>query len=431
MNKKGLIIAILLLVILFSISVSAAGETHWFLTTNSPSSGSSDIGRSVGNILTAVVNGLVGIADATINLPMNMGQTSSLAMILTFIVMFALIYPATGLLSLFKPRENRGARKAFAVAFAILVVFFSPASRYVQEFILVYFSTLVSLGLFALFIVAIWWIWVHSRKGIASANKVGAEATKISSANKKMNAESHKIMQNAKNEEKMLRRERDAIDDLQHLTHQERSSVHDQEKRWHNIRDQIRKLESMTTDAGTRLSGQIINELSAVMRSEHHQDEVNDLLYRLSMKNKNVGKKLTHLVNISDIKYSELLDHLKDKHGVDERHAKRMIDDARHNAVLLYNLSKRLDNFAWQEEKYNSKVNDQTIAVISALIRGNATTAGHHCEEVIKELKKEEKLLNELKYTEGRMRKIEKHVFDDIINFFHDESNLESTMFGA
>ncbi len=435
-NKQFIILSILITILLVSFASAQSSSNWWYLSKDS-SAGSSGalagdgFGSNIANIFGVVINSVAQLAMLPVTLPLDNGDTSALAMILTFIIMFSIIHPATAFIHLFKNGQNKGPRKAFSIAFSLLVVFFSPAANYVFTFIRDWVSWLIQWALLFLFVVILWWIWNQTRKGFASVNKIGAEAGTIEGANKRANQDSRKIKYEAKNEEHALRREKETIEELEHLTHQERQQVHTQLNHWQNIKHKLARMGDVSTDSGKKLRAQLLDEVSSLLRHEHKTEEVNDMLYKLSMRNKHDAEKLKKFLAISEDKYNDLMKQLTGETGrgtnisptvhtrMDVNAAKKHIHEARHNAAMLYNLSKRLENFAWKEEKYQSQVANDTMNFIGALRNADGPAAGSLCDKIIKELHREEQLLNELKYTEGRLMKMDHNIFREIIDSEH------------
>lgn len=398
---------LILLVILLSISSSfTLAQDNWWVNSGGSSSGDS-IASAISNPIQIAINTLLRLAEATVNLPRH-GTTSALALLLTFILLFALIYPATGFIPPFKDAKSQGPRKAFAVAFAILVVFFSPISIYVYEFIRVYLSTLVAIALFALFIVLFWFIIRYSGRGFAEANKVGAESAKINLANKKIHDEVNK-------ERQILKREDHAIQHLEQLTHEEKDLARSEEKKWENLLHRMSKIESISTPAGQQIRDQLIAEAMTLMRREDKQNHINEKLMHLLSHDEHEERRLKALIESNSDQIAEALHNLGGTTR-DLNHAKRVVADAKHNASLLINLTKRLENFVRRDHKYESRIRTNTEHVIASLRRNNVAEAAHLVKEIINEIKHEERLLNEILYTEGRMQTIDHHLFSQIKN---------------
>jgi len=293
---------LILLVILLSISSSfTLAQDNWWVNSGGSSSGDS-IASAISNPIQIAINTLLRLAEATVNLPRH-GTTSALALLLTFILLFALIYPATGFIPPFKDAKSQGPRKAFAVAFAILVVFFSPISIYVYEIIRVYLSTLVAIALFALFIVLFWFIIRYSGRGFAEANKVGAESAKINLANKKIHDEVNK-------ERQILKREDHAIQHLEQLTHEEKDLARSEEKKWENLLHRMSKIESISTPAGQQIRDQLIAEAMTLMRREDKQNHINEKLMHLLSHDEHEERRLKALIESNSDQIAEALHNL-------------------------------------------------------------------------------------------------------------------------
>ena len=183
-NIKILLLMILMIIGFTPIIVTAAGPGL--------------LGGLEGDIWTTITNimdlkvpapGYVLVGDAV------QGGLPLWTVLLVFMIIFSVLWLASGQVPLFKAQENKGPRKAFVIGLALLVIFTTPVIGMFLKIV----GGFTSLTLLALIILGGYTLWVILRGGIAANRKTNAESTQTLAAAAEMTAQAER--KNAQTEE--------------------------------------------------------------------------------------------------------------------------------------------------------------------------------------------------------------------------------------
>ncbi|MEM4711212.1 MAG: hypothetical protein QXL18_04675 [Candidatus Woesearchaeota archaeon] len=95
--------------------------------------------------------------------------------VLTFMLLFSIIWLASMQVPLFKEQKNQGPRKAFVIALALLTIFTTPVVKWILKMIKLF----TVLTIIALLIAGIYTIYVLTRSNIAKNRKTDSESSKV------------------------------------------------------------------------------------------------------------------------------------------------------------------------------------------------------------------------------------------------------------
>lgn len=205
------------------------------------------------------------------------------ALFAVFTLVFSIVYAASAKISIFA--DNSGARKAFSVAFSLLVMFGSPLTEMFVVIIGVQFTSLMSILLAVLFFIGLWFvIFLLPKKLIGSGSKFSAgagtdfaAAAKTRANNTKEKVEASKIKNDADIELKDSKRERDAAKKIHHYLDKEKKGKDKLIKRLKDIQEQLdntRRIGNNPT-AKAEAKNKMLAELATASNLEHGQRALN------------------------------------------------------------------------------------------------------------------------------------------------------------
>ncbi len=162
------LIALFLITIVSSLALAAntSGYTDLYAQGNEP------VGdRMMGDAGGAVASTASSLLETLNSWKIKLGvppyhQVTFLSLLLCFIIILSVLFPVSGKLPFFKDADAARSRTAFTVAASLLVTYFSPVAFYVYNFLVYYVSSLMSIGMLALFIVMLVLIWRHSSHAV-------------------------------------------------------------------------------------------------------------------------------------------------------------------------------------------------------------------------------------------------------------------------
>jgi hypothetical protein len=145
----------------------------------SPSFASAYLGDSIQNTIMNILNYEIP-APAYVVEGYGSGYTSYSGLpfwvvILTFMLLFSIIWLASMQVPLFKTQENQGPRKAFVVALSLMTIFATPVVMWILRVI----KAFTALTIIAICIAGIYTIYVLTRSSIAKNRKTDAESSKV------------------------------------------------------------------------------------------------------------------------------------------------------------------------------------------------------------------------------------------------------------
>lgn len=114
--------------------------------------------------------------------------------ILTFMLIFSIIWLGALTLPIFKDQPSQGPRKAFVIALSLLTIFTTPAVKWILKAI----KFFTALTIIALVLAGIYTIYVLTRSSIAKNRKTDAESSRVIADAKRMNAESNRMNEQTK-----------------------------------------------------------------------------------------------------------------------------------------------------------------------------------------------------------------------------------------
>ncbi|RME52901.1 hypothetical protein D6783_03375 [Candidatus Woesearchaeota archaeon] len=193
----------------------------------------------VGSFLKDVVSVIAGAAETVFDLPAA-GEVPLLAIVLSFVVLFSVLWPLSSKITFF--HGHSGARKAFAASIAILVIFFSPFPQWMYLLTGSWLTVPLGFGAIVIWVLLIFFIAVWTGRGSARLAKMGAE-------NRKISADAYKEWKQAKREVKEIRTEENALKNLRSLENRLVNYVH------HELEEKLQAISAVLTEimrAGTR-----------------------------------------------------------------------------------------------------------------------------------------------------------------------------------
>ncbi|MFH1770815.1 MAG: hypothetical protein ABH828_04625 [archaeon] len=360
--------------------------------------------KSVGEFIS---NGLTSLAEIMWPLPLQPDkEVNFLAVLLTFILIFSLIYPASGKLGVFKDSgygsKSSGARKAFAISVALLVTFFSPLAYYIYTFLWKTFSVLVVYGLVILSIVIFWWL---TRAGGSAIGDTNTTFGKNKVDRKKINKDTKTEENRINKEERIEKREETALSNLRNLTNKELHEVTNLLQYWKDIRNKMAKLESIiTTPEGIRERDQILSEIGTLLSTESGEEALNEQMEKVEKKiskkdkveikrllrDKNLAKKLMKLDKSGKLRE---VDVMKD------------IELAEEYVMYAEKYENKLKGFTKENGKLVSNVRKMSQNVKDFLLRHPPaiSTALSEVSIIIEEIEKEKLIIDELEVIETKV----------------------------
>ncbi|GIU69713.1 MAG: hypothetical protein KatS3mg002_0949 [Candidatus Woesearchaeota archaeon] len=190
--------------------------------------------------------------------------------ILTFTLLFSIIWLASMQVPLFKPKENQGARKAFVIALAILTIFTTPVVKWILKLIKLF----TVLTIIALLIAGVYTIYVLTRSNIAK--------------NRKTNAESSENIAEARTIEASANRQNEQTNKYNRKTKQAVKK---------SLRHQLSTLNKIEEDMNSVLSS--LNRLAPTLNNRHmaSNSETNRIIKKLNDVSLELGKIISYKTN--------------------------------------------------------------------------------------------------------------------------------------
>ncbi|MBU1201118.1 MAG: hypothetical protein KJ583_02865 [Nanoarchaeota archaeon] len=305
-------------------------------------------------------------------------QTNMLTLILVFIVLFALVYPAAGYIPLFKSGESTGTRKAFSVALALLIAFFSPIPIILTTVMLSYMSSLLQIGLVVLLILGFWWMVRGTGFGIAKVNQLGAKATTLQNENRK-------VQRDVRMEEQMGRREDTALRQLANIERNAISIEGDIDAKWRSIQNELANMGALRTEQALQRGQQILNVIANLMGEESQEAEIQTHIERItSVLSKETIQEVAGLT-----RDKKLTDSIKKNMSLSTDEANRFIAKALADAREAANIIKRIETINAANLKYQSEVRRMSNEVGNLIRNARFKEAGSMIGKIRAEIQKE------------------------------------------
>lgn len=395
MKKRfiGLIILGLFLMTIFAGSVSAAG-----------------IGDMLGEegMIGGIVTGVFSLAQTLVTTEFDMEYLGSFldntfletedytttwfALIMSFMVLWGLLTAAAPKLPVFKDNSSAGARKMFVIALSLFVTFVSGLPIYLQ-FLLVQLGAMVQLGIVALLIVAFWWIWKSTQKGLASVNSMGAEAGRINANARKMNVDNKKMNAESKASEGLIKREESAMAEVKRLvggTEEEDMKISDG---WKQVKGILSNIPGMKSEDAMK-EVQVITEMVTKKMDREtrgtlsHQKLIEEAIHKASQMNHELIKDLT----LDDEYAADLGGRLRGHTGSisnDEMlDGERKLREAKHQANEFEKILKQVYDFEASEMKSEQNIINEEKQFFDALERSDFNRASLIVDDIIHKLAK-------------------------------------------
>jgi len=424
---KGKIIAILISLFLLLSTVVLAQDDYDL---------KEDIPEGIGNVLEGIAGTLTEAGNTMFTLPVSGLETNFLSLLLTFILFFSILFPATKTLSVFKEGAS-GPRKAFAISFALLVTFFSPMAPWIQQFVSVYLSTALLWGLVILWIFIIWWMITHFNKGMSKLNVIGAESAERRKGARETMREVKDANRQMDIAEKMGEREDKAINNLEHLADEERRDLHKAKDRWNNIIHRLVNVGDINGTEARRLRSQLQQEIGNIMKIEKDERKVaNRVENFLQVADKDNMMIMKHFKTAHSDLRSALKEQMARKHhpGVAtttlsdseltalEKHADKVITNAINCTNKVNRILNDVERLVGKDHKFEYQIEMLTNKVIAHLRLDEHQSAIDTSKEILKEIDREDDLIQEIDYKEDEIRRINRkdlHLLLGEINKIH------------
>ena len=350
-----------------------------------------------------------------------------------FTLLFSIIFAASAKIKIFD-EEHKGARKAFSVSLALIVMFGAP----ITELLVITFASYVrDLGLILLIIgliIGIYLLVLLFSKGLAHGARRLDENVVIRGEKKLEAAEGKKMSQEAGLIKKDLKRERKGFKKLWGLLDKERKAIGDLKEHLIKIREEINLIErlrdapSKAADAKNRILKEL-SDLIPIIDKERKIDErtkriterIQRLEYRDFKLTKKEGRDLkTEAQLVAEVK-RKWPQH-KDKLNIEtlRKYFMRVVQDER----FIFQATNRIRQIEIEFNNLNNQIKG-VIEKSSIEIRSNNfPQAIHSINEAIELLEKQDGLVVEIERIEQRIMQVARQEFM-IENFIQKEEKEE------
>ncbi|MAG38670.1 hypothetical protein CMO90_01135 [Candidatus Woesearchaeota archaeon] len=312
---------------------------------------------------------------------------------LVFIILFSVFYPATSKIPVFS--ESSNARKAFSVSLALLVVYFTSLTKYVQSFLTGYFNALALWGLILLFLVLV--VWMNRSAGSKFAIMKGMKAESA-----KVNAEAKASLRDTKLEEKLAKKEFKTAKKIG-------SKTKDLKNQWIKF---VKDLNEMKTIGGKQahdLASRTLHTMTASLKTESEAERLSNDLEALRRRSSAVERD----------EFNRLREATKD---TTNENVRRNLEHAERRLRTLRGIEAEIGREGHEISTLNSEFRANAEEAISQTRNGAYSSALTAAERAVKDLNKEERDLIQVENMCTQMTAIENSV-QTFINSARQEEN--------
>ncbi|MBC8501005.1 MAG: hypothetical protein ISS25_01815 [Nanoarchaeota archaeon] len=309
--------------------------------------------------ITGIVEGFINVINrlgsSTVTMPIYGHTVTYLHLFLTWLIMFTLIWVASGIIPPFNTSEGKrtpGARKTFAVAVSLLVTFGSPLAYYLYLFITTWFSLVMIILLIILFWGLLVWV-----------GRVRSHFGKTSAGSKLLDAESGKTRNLARRKQQdetlasdIMDREESSIEELKKLAAEEEFDSR-------RLIDLLRKLKAALTEAkgvegeeATKEVSRLMGIISQLVKYESREQEIIKKQEEITGTIEKYGLEEIQNLKRDEIDEKKLIEELKDRKDIKdekrEEYARDLITHALNQSLAIKNLTEefvRVEDFKEKE----------------------------------------------------------------------------------
>jgi hypothetical protein len=342
-----------------------------------------------------------------------------------FTLLFAIIFAASAKIKIFD-EEHKGARKAFCIALALIIMFGTPITELFVVVFAGYFTSLMSLLIVAGFILGLWLIlFLLPRRAFAHGAKMGDEDKIIGGEKKAESIEAMKASHDAGLMKQDLRREKRGFKKLWKLLDKETKAIGDLKNHLIHVREEINIVERLR-DAPSRLAEakqKILNELSDLIpivdkerRIDNKIMRVTGRIERLELRDVSLVRREGNDLVIEDKWVNKVKNQVKNK--LDKEHGENLKEEGlvQHLNNIVLTVKGYTDKIRQIENKFNefNEVIKHSVEEASQAVRVNnyIPQAISHINEAIVALDNQEQLIVEIESVEKSLIAIESQEFN-------------------
>lgn len=387
------------------------------VTVSAQQTGGEKMSKAVGNLGEMLTSFFTGLAERTITLPTdyvvgdsNEVTVSVLAVLATFFLVFTLLYAASGKIKVFE--GHTGARKGFTFSVAALVTFLSPLALVLQR-ILGTSAVILTYAYVAAIVLLAYWLWSMFGTGFSKVSRQSAERKQFDVDSEKIKQEAIKDKDQLNHDRKMVRREKESLDNLEKLTKDDFKNEKNLQTRFEKLLDNVAKMESVRGERAQELKQQIVDEATNLLKIESHAHHINNELEKIT---KDLEKSELEIVkDLSDMD-AHVLNHIRNRLAHEGRsttpdNMDRVLTRAKNLAKKVLKAQEEAESMVGNIDKYESDIERKTKEIIELLRADEFPGAANRIKEVLDEIKKEKMYTIELRKLSERIKDSEKKDF--------------------
>lgn len=353
-----------------------------------------------GNPLTFILGNIIEMANdlgsKTVTMPIYGHQLSYLHLFLTWLILFSLMWVASGMMPPFnKDTSAAGARKTFAVAVSLLVTFGSPVAYYLFIFVSTWVTTFVVLGL-----IVLGWIML---KWLGRGQAHGAKYT----------AETKRLRNEGKAADNVVEDSKAAMNELRKLSNKDAILAKDMKETLIKLKRYLIAAKRAKSDSEQKADIESsITLLSSIMNYESQMIGMETKIAQFRTFFEKDEVKLIKDLKKEDVDEAKFADELKRDHSsiTDENkveEAKKRIDNAIEIQSKIIPLFRKWEQYDTYEKGELAKVERAILDLRQALRVVNIDASLKECSLLIGLLDLEERVIIKMEEFETEIEKLE------------------------
>ncbi|MFC2134403.1 hypothetical protein ACFLTH_07275 [Bacteroidota bacterium] len=417
MNKKlvSILVLVLFLLTIMPMGVLADGDDFRLFGESSVAENNGEgwiavLASSIGGFFTSLANYVFPLP-----LPPH-HEVSFLSMLLVFIVFFSVLFVASNKIPLFQNTEHPGAHKAFSIAVALLVTFFSPIAFYVQNFVAYYLTAVMIYGLVILGIVAAVWVTKWGGRGMSSTSEQLADKGARKRAKADYDKDMRELAEDKKYDKKIIQKDAKSIKELEKLNIQEYRGKKDLIRAWESVLEQLQNLRRKLSGASgvsnpeaQHLRDVLLQQIGNLVDVQNREEDINN---KMELLTEQIGHGDANIVKNLEAEREDIRNGIIAAKNISDPDVNRRnqaadqeLNKAKNFALEAEKIEKVIYNTEGEISKFDSELKDQENTLMSYL-RANPPDADRAIDvikEIIKILSEEENLLAKLLSIERKL----------------------------
>jgi len=324
--------------------------------------------------ITGIVEGFINIVNrlgsSTVTMPIYGHTVTYLHLFLTWLIVFTLIWVASGIIPPFNTSEGKrtpGARKTFAVAVSLLVTFGSPLAYYLYMFITGWFTVVMII----LLIILAWGliVWV---------GRIRSHFGKTSAGSKLLDAKSSGVRNKARRVQQEQGLASDIMDREESSIKQLRELAEEEEYDSKRLLELLKQLKAALTEAkgvegeeATKEVSRLMGIISQLVKYESREQDIIKKQEEISRIIEEYGLKEIQDLKRDEIDEKKLIEELKDRKDIKdekrEEFARNLITHALNLSVSIKNLTVEFDRVTEFKEKELGLAREYTQRLVDSL----------------------------------------------------------------